>query len=209
MTERKYISTSEEEEYFAVHSTDSENIENAMFLTLNYTTRSNTDFINMKQDMIDTFQIDPEVIKAYSKLDIASGGRLPMPCPGESINIRILRPPKIVGKGMYDGLCTIYGRECDLQYKIQIASNIARGIFAEMEKAGISVDNELKCIVNRVFTIVGRQWNAASKELWTIDAVTHRPVAPTVYVVALREDLEASDIIRKEDITKMPDLNEF
>jgi hypothetical protein len=194
----KYVSVKQEEEYFDETLGKSVDIENAMFLTPNYFSKDGfadnySPDLNMFAIMKDTFGIEEEVIKNYARQDLASGGRLPMPCSGESVNVRMLRPPKIVGKSAFVGRCTIFGREVDLQYDIQFSSNIVKGILAEFEKNNISIDPGMTCIVNRVFTIAGKLWYTAPKELWRVDEITKRPVAPFVYVVTLRTDLEAME----------------
>lgn len=154
--------------------------------------------MGIKQDMDKMFQVDETKIGKMASVDIASGGVLPLPEKGESINIRVLTAPKHVineklpnKEGMNTSRCVIYGRESDLQYDFIISSTIYKGILAELKKAKVPVDEDLKCIINRVFTIAGREWPNAPKEMWKIDDVTKRPVAPKTYSVALRVDLEA------------------
>lgn len=154
--------------------------------------------MGIKQDMDKMFQVDETKIGKMASVDIASGGLLPLPEKGESINIRVLTAPKHVineklpnKEGMNTSRCVIYGRESDLQYDFIISSTIYKGILAELKKAKVPVDEDLKCIINRVFTIAGREWPNAPKEMWKIDDVTKRPVAPKTYSVALRVDLEA------------------
>lgn len=154
--------------------------------------------MGIKSDMDKMFSVDEAKIGKMASVDIASGGILPLPEKGESVNIRILTVPKRVineklpnKEGMITSRCVIYGRESDLQYDFIISSTIYKGILAEMKKAKIPADDDLKCVVNRVFTIAGREWPSAPKEMWKIDDSTKKPVSPKTYSVALRLDLEA------------------
>lgn len=193
--ERKYITIEEEEAYFQeVYDSEIGDVERNIFLTPNYLAVEKTqdigDIRNIKSDMEKIFGIDYVIIRKMASIDIASGGTLPLPQKGESVNIRMLSTPRKIGK-TYMTRCIIYGREEDLQYDIPILSTMAKGIFVELQKAKMPVDDSLKMIVGRVFTIAGREWAGAPKELWKIDDLTRRPTAPRVLVVALRLDLEA------------------
>lgn len=184
-----YITIEEEEIYFQeIYDETIGNVEKAMFLTPNYLSYISEE-ANIKSDMAKTFEIDHDVISKMASIDIASGGIIPLPEKGESVNVRFLGPPRKIGK-TYMARCAIYGREYDLQYDIPILSTMAKGIFAEFQKAKIPIDDELKCIVGRIFTVAGREWSAP-RGLWKIDDVTRRPYAPKVLVMALRLDLEA------------------
>lgn len=172
--------------------------------------------MGIKSDMDKMFSVDETKIGKMASVDIASGGVLPLPEKGESVNIRILVAPKRVindklpnKEGMITSRCVIYGRETDLQYDFIISSTIYKGILAEMKKAKIPVDDDLKCVVNRVFTIAGRDWSNAPKEMWKIDDATKRPVAPKTYSVALRLDLEAKATPAPGPEGTTPDLMQF
>lgn len=194
--ERKYITVEEEETYFQeIYDSTIGDVERAMFLTPNYLSDISdvsdvSENTNIKDDMIKTFSIETHIIDKMASIDIASGGTLPLPQKGESVNVRMLSTPRKIGR-IYMTRCVIHGREVDLQYYIPILSTMAKSIFVELQKAKMPVDDSLKMIVGRVFTIVGREWAGAPKELWKIDDLTRRPTAPRVLVVALRLDLEA------------------
>ena len=154
--------------------------------------------MGIKSDMDKMFAVDEAKIGKMASVDIATGGVLPLPEKGESVNIRVLTAPKRVvneklpnKEGMITSRCVIFGKEAELQYDFIISSTIYKGILAEMKKAKIPVDDDLKCVVNRIFTVAGREWPNAPKEMFKIDDVTKRPVAPKTYSVALRLDLEA------------------
>ena len=172
---------------------------------------------SIKEQMEKSFGIDQTKIDKMASVNIATGGQLPLPEKGESVNIRILTPPKYVhneklpgkDKDMYTSRCVIFGRETDLQYDIILSSTITKGILAELKKNNVPVDSDLKCIVNRVFTIAGKEWPSAPKEMWKIDDVTKRPVAPKTYSVALRTDLEANVASATEPVGSAPDLMSF
>lgn len=154
--------------------------------------------MGIKSDMDKMFSVDEAKIGKMASVDIATGGVLPLPEKGESVNIRVLTAPKRVvndklpnKEGMITSRCVIYGRESDLQYDFIVSSTIYKGILAEMKKAKIPVDDDLKCIVNRVFTIAGREWANGPKEMWKMDDITKKLVPPKTYSVALRLDLES------------------
>lgn len=152
---------------------------------------------SIKELMDKTYAIDEAKIKKMADVDIASGGALPLPEKGESVNIRVLSAPRHVAneklpnkEGAFSARCVIFGKEADMQYDFWVSSTIYKGILAELKKNNIPADAELKCIVGRVFTIAGKEWPNAPKEMWKIDEFTHKPVAPKTYGVALRMDLE-------------------
>jgi hypothetical protein len=145
---------------------------------------------NILEDMKKEFEIDWSIIERVSKIDIASGGRLPLPEKGESVNVRFLTDPKRLGS-IYYARCVIYGRESDLQYDCLLPCTLMKWVFSEFEKAKIPIDNMLKCMVGRVFTIAGREWYDCPRELWRPDEVTHKLIAPKTFLAALRLDLEA------------------
>lgn len=64
---------------------------------------------------------------------------------------------------------------------ISMNRNIYLGLLVEMKKAGIDIDEELKCFNNRIFTIVETEWRKPVKDL---------NVIPIAFGVALRKDLE-------------------
>lgn len=155
--------------------------------------------MGIKQDMEKMYSVDPTKIDKMASVDIASGGILPLPEKGESVNIRMLTAPKLVtneklpnpDKKSWTSRCVIYGKEADLQYDFWVSSTIFKGVLAEMKKAKIPVDDDMKCVVGHIFTIAGREWPNAPKEMWRVDEVTQKLVAPKTYSVALRLDLEA------------------
>jgi len=172
--------------------------------------------MGIKSDMDKMFSVDDTKIGKMASVDIASGGILPLPEKGESVNIRVLTAPKRVvndklpnKEGMITSRCVIYGRESELQYDFIISSTIYKGILAEMKKAKIPVDDDLKCITNRVFTIAGREWPNAPKEMWKPDEVTKKLVAPKTYSVALRLDLEAKAAPAPGPEGTAPDIMNF
>lgn len=172
--------------------------------------------MGIKSDMDKMFQVDTAKIDKMASVDIASGGVLPLPEKGESANIRVLTAPKHVineklpnKEGMITSRCVIYGRESDLQYDFIISSTIYKGILAEMKKAKIPADDDLKCIVGHIFTIAGREWPNAPKEMWKLDEVTQKLVAPKTYSVALRLDLEAKTVSAPGPEGTAPDLLAF
>lgn len=67
---------------------------------------------------------------------------------------------------------------------IPINKNIYLGMLAEMKKAGILVDNDLRYFNDRIFTIIEKEWKRALKELW----IDGNP--PKTFGVTLRKDLE-------------------
>ena len=171
---------------------------------------------SIKEQMDKMYGVDQTKIDKMASVNIATGGQLPLPEKGESINIRILTPPKHVvneklpnKEGMVTSRCVIFGRETDLQYDIILSSTIYKGILAELKKNNVPTDGDLKCIVNRVFTIAGKEWPSAPKEMWRIDDLTKRPVAPKTYSVALRTNLEASVPSATEPTGSAPDLMSF
>ena len=172
--------------------------------------------MGIKQQMDKMYAVDESKIGKMASVDIAAGGVLPLPEKGESVNIRILSAPKAVlneklpnKEGAISARCVIYGKETDLQYDFWISSTIYKGILAELKKAKIPVDDDLKCIVNRVFTIAGREWPNAPKEMFKIDDVTKKPVPPKTYSVALRLDLESRAAPTPGPEGTSPDLINF
>ncbi len=171
---------------------------------------------SIKETMDKMFGIDQSKIDKMATVNIATGGQLPLPEKGQSVNIRILTAPKHVKndtlpnkEGMITSRCVIFGRETELQYDIVLSSTIYKGILAELKKNNVPTDGELKCIVNRVFTIAGKEWSSAPKEMWKIDDVTKRPIAPKTYSVALRTDLENQVAAASEPTGSAPDLMSF
>jgi hypothetical protein len=172
--------------------------------------------MGIRQQMDKMYAVDDSKIGKMASVDIASGGVLPLPEKGESVNIRILSPPKHVindklpnKEGAITARCVIYGRESDLQYDFWLSSTIYKGVLAELRKGKIPVDDDLKCIVGRVFTIAGREWPHAPKEMFKIDEVTKKPIAPKTYSVALRTDLEAKAAPAPGPEGTAPDLMTF
>lgn len=154
---------------------------------------------SIKELMDKTYAIDETKIKKMADVDIATGGALPLPEKGESVNIRVLSPPRHVTneklpdkeKGAFSARCVIFGKEEGVTYDFWVSSTIYKGLLAEFKKNNIPADAELKCIIGRVITIAGKEWPNAPKEMWKIDEITHKPIAPKTYGVALRLDLEA------------------
>ncbi len=172
--------------------------------------------MGIKSTMDKMYAVDESKIGKMADVDIASGGTLPLPEKGESVNIRFLRAPKHVAneklpnkEGAISARCVIFGRESELTYDLWVSSTIYKGILAELKKAKIPVDDDLKCIVNRVFTIAGREWPNAPKEMFKIDDITKKPVAPKTYSVALRTDLEAKAAPAPGPEGTAPDLMTF
>jgi hypothetical protein len=170
---------------------------------------------SIKEVMDKLYQIDDEKIKKMASVDIATGGVLPLPEKGESVNVRILSAPKHVineklpnKEGAISARCVIFGKESDLQYDLWLSSTIYKGILAELKKNNIPIDSDLKCLVNRVFTIAGKEWPNAPREMFKIDEVTRKPIAPKTYGVALRLDLEAK-ATPVEPTGTAPDLMTF
>ena len=118
---------------------------------------------------------------------------LPLPDNGESINIRILVPPERIkdqNKDIYVCRCQILGIK---QHSLlTINSIIYKGMSAELKKANIHIDDDLKCLVNCIFTIASRQWFQAPKELWKPDEKGEL-VPPKTYAIALRKDIMDRD----------------
>lgn len=173
--------------------------------------------MGIKQDMEKAYSVDEEKINKMASVDMASGGILPLPEKGDSINIRIVTAPKLVmndkiqnpDKKSWTSRCVIYGRESELQYDFWIASTIFKGFLAEMKKAKIPVDDDLKCMVGRIFTIAGREWLNAPKEMFKVNDVTKKLEAPKTYGVALRLDLEAKASQVPSMEGTVPDLMTF
>lgn len=170
---------------------------------------------SIKETMDKLYQIDEEKIKKMASVDIATGGVLPLPEKGDSVNIRILGVPKHVineklpnKEGAISARCVVFGKENELQYDLWLSSTIYKGMLAELKKNNIPIDSDLKCIVNRIFTIAGKEWPSAPKEMWRIDEVTKKPIAPKTYGVALRLDLEAK-AVPVEPAGTTPDLMTF
>lgn len=171
--------------------------------------------MGIKDELDKKYEVDQTKIGKMASVDIASGGVLPLPEKGESINVRILTPPKQVKneklpKGeSYTARCVIYGKEQELQYDFWVSSTIYKGMLAEMQKAKIPVDSELKCLTNRIFTIAGRDWSNAPKEMWKIDDITKKSVSPKTYSIALRLDLEARGASVPSSEGTAPELMQF
>lgn len=172
--------------------------------------------MGIRQQMDKMYQVDDTKIGKMASVDIATGGVLPLPEKGESVNIRILAPPKHVlneklpnKEGAISARCVIFGKEEDLQYDFWLSSTIYKGILAELKKAKIPVDDDLKCIVGHIFTIAGRDWPNAPKEMFKIDDITKKPVPPKTYSVALRLDLESRATPAPGPEGTAPDLLNF
>lgn len=173
--------------------------------------------MGIKEQMDKMFGVDDTKISKMASVDIATGGQLPLPEKGESVNIKILTAPKYVPpneklpnkEGMITSRCVIFGKENELQYDVILSSTIYKGMLAELKKNSIPVDSDMKCLMNRIFTIAGKEWPNAPKEMWKIDDFTKKPVAPKTYSVALRTDLESKvvDVIAPQGTA--PDLMTF
>lgn len=72
--------------------------------------------------------------------------------------------------------------------EIPMNRNIYLGLLAEMKKANVPIDEDLKCFIGKVFTIVEKDWKRPPKDL---------SVIPIVFGVTLRKDLE---MIKNEEI---------
>lgn len=105
----------------------------------------------------------------------------------ESITIKVISidREKITGYGIGD----IGGIGSGI-IEIFINKNIYLGMLAEMKKAKIQVDNDLRCFENRIFTIVKKEWENRPKDLDT----------DIVYGMALRKDLEKIENERNEEV---------
>lgn len=141
--------------------------------------------------------VDHNKIDKISDIDYAIGGLLPLPEKGESVNIRIIEKPRYVNDKIFVR-CVIYGRETDLQYDLYMSTTIYKGIIAEIRREKIPVDDDLKCIVEHVFTIAGRDWYTAPREMWRFDKMTKKYVPPKIYAVGIRLDLEKQDNLAKD-----------
>lgn len=120
---------------------------------------------------------------------------LPMPNIGENVTIEIVSTPKIVDSrfnedGMITARCKLHG--CgDLEYDLICTNTIWKGIIKELRENRIPVDDELKCIVGRIFTIIGREWYSAPKQFWK----NNPPRPPKIYSVILRRlDITEVDV---------------
>lgn len=116
---------------------------------------------------------------------------LPLPDNGESINVRILAPPERLEdkQNKYTFVCRCQELGIKQHSLLKINSNIYKGMSAELKKANINIDNDLKCLVNCIFTMVSREWFQAPKELWKPDEKTGELAPPIVFAIALRKDL--------------------
>lgn len=123
---------------------------------------------------------------------------LPLPENGESVNIRILAPPEyldINNSNFKD--CKIIAVRIQVlgikeHFWLHINSTIYKGMLAEFGKAKIHVDPDLKCMVGCIFTIAGRIWEKAPKELWKPDGKGEL-LPPKTYAIALRKDIMDRD----------------
>lgn len=155
--------------------------------------------MGIKDQMDSTFEVDPEKIDNMAKNDIASGGQLPLPGIGEHVNIKYIGSPRLVenekmaGGKAFVARCVIFGEDDGLQFDVFLPSTIYKGMLAELKKFNVEVDDDMKCIVHRVFTVSGKQWDTAPKEMWRDDPLSGRPVPPKTYNTALRPDLEARE----------------
>jgi|CXWL01.1.fsa_nt_gi hypothetical protein len=66
---------------------------------------------------------------------------------------------------------------------IPMNRSIYSGLLAEMKKADVPIDEDLKCFIGRVVTIVEKEWKRTPKELW----IDGNP--PKTFGVTLRKDL--------------------
>ncbi len=128
---------------------------------------------------------------------------LPLPENRESYNVRILAPPEHlninhinrsgdtqnsdIGTDIVASRCQVLGIK--QHFWLHINSIIYKGMLVEMKKAKIFVDEDLKCMVNCIFTIGGRRWFTAPRELWKVDKNLGYSVPPTTFCIALRKDL--------------------
>lgn len=96
-----------------------------------------------------------------------------------TIRITSVDKEKIIGQEIIGGDDKSYDKNKIIE--IELNRNIYLGLLAEMKKAGVIVDEELKCFNNRIFTIVEMTWNKPVKGL---------NIIPTVFGVALRRDIE-------------------
>jgi hypothetical protein len=116
-----------------------------------------------------------------------------LPDKAESINIRILAPPERIkdqNKDIYVCRCQVLGIK--QHYLLKLDSTIYKGMSTELKKANIHIDDDLKCLVNCVFTIAGREWFRAPKELWKPDEKGEL-VPPKTFAIALRKDIMNRD----------------
>lgn len=159
---------------------------------------------SIKELMDRIFNADKYKINKLINIGISYEGILPMPEKGESVNIRILTAPKNINN-VGVSRCAIYGHT-DFQFDIWLSKTIYKGILAELKRAEIPVDNNMRCIVGHVFTVAGREWHTAPIDMWSFDSNTNKNVPPKTYAVALRPDLEkklcipegtASDILEQ------------
>ncbi len=173
--------------------------------------------MSLKDIMDKAFKVDEAKIAKMAEVDIASGGQLPLLEKGESITIKFVTAPKHVlneklpnKEGAITARCVVHRREDGLTYDLWISSTIYKGLLTELKKAKVPVDNDLTCIVGRIFTIVGKDWHSAPKDMWKINEVTKKPESPKTYGISLRTDLEQQNVGNENVETgKQPDLMGF
>lgn len=118
---------------------------------------------------------------------------LPMPNIGENVTIEIISTPKIVESrfnedGMITARCKLHG--CgDSEYDLILTNTIYKGIIQVLRDSRIPIDDELKCTVGHIFTIIAHGWYSAPKHFWK----NNPPRPPKIYSVILRR-LDITDI---------------
>lgn len=105
---------------------------------------------------------------------------LPMPNIGESIDI-IIRSKRPYNPYIE---CSIVGNEDT--YNMYMATVIVKDIIRDLMKNGITIDDDMKCIIGRVFTITCIEWSEAPKNFCTFDKNTNQYKPPKIYHASMK-----------------------
>ncbi len=162
------------------------------------------------------YNVDQEKIDKMSRIDIAPGGKLPLPEKGESMTVFAIAAPTLVtlpdGKKFGNIRIKLYNSKQDVPFDWNLSKTAWMGIRKEFARLKMQIDQEMKCLIGVPITITGKDWNTAPSEIWQTDPITGKKVSPKTYNINIREDLmEANKNKANEGTTGLdkPDLMSF
>lgn len=171
--------------------------------------------MSIVQEIKQMYSIDEEKIDKMSKINMAPGGKLPLPSIGESITVVPTSGPIIstLPDGNRIANIKVYvQRDVErLLYDWPLSKTAVMGIFKEIKRLEITLDDNMTCIKNIPITIVGKEWGTAPANFWSSNQTTGVKTPPKTYGITFRTDLQ-EQAIQKETIIggiNAPDLMNF
>ena len=167
------------------------------------------------QNLIETFDkiyaVDQEKIEKMSKINIAPGGKLPLPEKGEATTVFSVSSPTLEtlpdGKQFGNIRVKIYNDQTDLIYDWNLSKTAWIGIRKEFKRLNMPMDQEAKCLINIPITIAGKDWKSAPQEMW--QNIGGKRISPKTYNITIRDDIMKMNENKSGEISSQTDLMTF